>query len=485
MEPREDYSKARIAKDRNYDGVFYFGVTTTGIFCRPSCPAPVANEKNVLYFSSIFEAIEHGLRPCRRCRPDINVDYYNGNPTGTSTVQLALQKIYDGYLAFHSLTDLATELELSERHLRKLFVDNLGIPPNKIARYHKALFANKLLLYSNQSVTDIAYASGFGSTRQFNDVFKAIFGKTPTEIRKENKRTTSSTSCTTLQIPYQQPFEFPQLLSFMEPRIMSGVEHITEGCYSRTFRIGDSKGFFTVTDLPEKSALSLQLHCNDIRCIMPVYNRVKRMFDLDTDFTIINERFAADPLLSKGMLDGHVPRLPVAFDPFEFSIRAILGQQVSVKAATTIAARIAAKNNMKCDSGSKDNLQYFFPTPDELIDLDLDGIGLTRTRAATVKTVTKAVRDGVVSLSPVQTFDNFHADFIKLKGIGDWTVNYVAMRGLGMMDCFPAADLGIIKALTVGNHVPTVKECIALAEKWRPYRTYATLCLWNTLSTGD
>lgn len=483
MEPREDYSKARIAKDKNFDGVFYFGVTTTGIFCRPSCPSPVANEENVLYFSSIFEAIEHGLRPCRRCRPDINVDYYNGNPTGTTTVQLALQKIYDGYLAFHTLSDLATEFDLSERHLRKLFVDNLGIPPNKIARYHKALFANKLLLYSNQSVTDIAYASGFGSIRQFNDVFKSIFGKTPTESRKGTKRVASSVSCTTLHIPYQQPFDFPQLLSFMTPRIISGVENIIDGCYSRTFRIGESKGFFSVTDLPEESALTLHLYCNDIRCIMPVYNRVKRMFDLDTDFTIINDRFAADPILSKGMIDGHVPRLPVAFDPFEFSIRAILGQQVSVKAATTIAARIAAKNNARCDSSSSQNLLHFFPTPDELMALDLDGIGLTRTRAATVKTVTQAVRDGVVSLSPTQAFDDFHADFIKLKGIGDWTVNYVAMRGLGMMDCFPAADLGIIKALTIGEHVPTVKECMALAEKWRPYRTYATLCLWNTLTT--
>lgn len=482
MEPRDDYSRARIAKDKNFDGVFYFGVTTTGIFCRPSCPAPVANEKNVLYFSSIFKAIEHGLRPCRRCRPDINVDYYNGNPAGTTTVQLALQKIYDGYLAFHTLSDLAAELELSERHLRKLFIDNLGIPPGKIARFHKALFANKLLLYSNQSVTDIAYTSGFGSVRQFNDVFKSIFGKTPTETRKSAKQIASSTSCTTLQIPYQQPFDFPQLLSFMEPRVMAGVEHIADGNYSRTFRINDSKGFFTVTDLAEESSLALQLHCNDIRCIMPVYNRVKRMFDLDTDFTIINERFAADPLLSKGMIGGHVPRLPVAFDPFEFSIRAILGQQVSVKAATTIAARIAAKNNMRCDSSSSENLQYFFPTPEELAVLDLDGIGLTRTRTATVKTVTNAVRDGMVSLSPAQTFDAFHADFIKLKGIGDWTVSYVAMRGLGMMDCFPAADLGIIKALSSDQHVPTKKECLTLAEKWRPYRTYATLCLWNTLA---
>ena len=476
-----EYSRARINKDTNFDGVFYFGVKTTGIFCRPSCPSPVAKEENVRYFTSLFEALEQNFRPCKRCRPDIEVDYYTGNPTGTTTVQTALHKIYNGYLNFHTVAELATSCSLSERHLRKLFIDNLRIPPNKIARYHRALFAHKLLQFSDQSITDIAFTSGFGSTRQFNEVFKSVFGITPTAARKGIATITGSTGCATVLLPYQASFNYTQMLSFMEPRIMQGVETVVDGVYSRTFRISGSQGFFTVTDKPEQSALALCIHCDDIRCTMPVYNRVKRMFDLDIDATHINKIFAADPLLSKGMTNGHIPRLPVAFDPFEFSVRAILGQQVSVKAATTIAARIATKNGIECPDQYPESLLYFFPTPAELAVLDQDGIGLTRTRANTVKNITEAVLEKTVSLSSAQTFQEFHDDFIQVKGIGEWTVNYVAMRGLGMIDCFPAADLGVIKALAKDGIMPSPKECLTIAEKWRPYRTYATLCLWNTL----
>lgn len=476
-----EYSHARTTKDKNFDGVFYFGVKTTGIFCRPSCPSPVAKEENVLYFSSLFEALEQNFRPCKRCRPDIEVDYYTGNPTGIATVRTALHKIYNGYLNFHSVAELAAACSLSERHLRKLFIDNIGIPPNKIARYHRALFAHKMLQYSDQTITDIAFASGFGSTRQFNDVFKSVFAITPTAARKGLPTVNSSPGCTRVLLPYQKSFNYKQILSFMEPRIMQGVETVVDGVYSRSFRINGSQGFFTVCDKPEQGALGLCIHCDDIRCTMPVYNRVKRMFDLDIDATRINEIFNADPLLSKGMTNGHIPHLPVAFDPFEFSVRAILGQQVSVKAATTIAARIAAKNMVKCPSQYREGLLYFFPTPKELAELELDDIGLTRTRANTVKNVTQAVLENAVSLSSAQTFQEFHDAFIQVKGIGEWTVNYVAMRGLGMIDCFPAADLGVIKALAKNGNMPSPKECLAIAEQWRPYRTYATLCLWNTL----
>ena len=176
---KETYKTARINKDKNFDGKFFFGVKTTGIFCRPSCPAPLAKEENVVYFKDIFEALDQFYRPCLRCRPDINLDYYNGNASGTLTVQTALKMIYDGYLNFHSVADLAGELKVSDRHLRKLFIENLGVPPVKIAKYHRAMFAKKLLMFSRQTVTDIAFASGFGSIRQFNQVFKEIFGIAP------------------------------------------------------------------------------------------------------------------------------------------------------------------------------------------------------------------------------------------------------------------------------------------------------------------
>lgn len=475
----KEFSSARIRKDKNFDGKFLFGVKTTGIFCRPSCPSPVAKEENVTYFNTIFEAIEKGFRPCYRCRPDVEVEYYNGNINGVSTVNSALKKIYDGYLNYHTIQDLAEDLHLSDRHLRKLFVDHLGVPPIKIARYHKSLFAKKLLLFSDQSITDIAFASGFGSIRQFNEVFKKIFGKTPTMLREDAMTQTGSPDNTALLLKYKNPFNFSQILAFMAPRAMEGIERITMNSYARTFRTDRTKGFFVVKDCPAQSALELRICCDDIKCYMEIHNRVRRMFDLDTDFTVINEKFARDTHLAKGMVEGHVPRLPIAFDPFEFVVRAILGQQISVKAATTMAARVARQGAIETDEKFPRGLGYFFPTPGELLELDLEGLGLTRTRQATIQTAARAILDKDVKLTANQPFDTFSKTFSKLKGIGEWTVNYVAMRGLGMIDSFPATDLGVIKALAEEDKMPSKKEILKMAEEWRPYRSYATLCLWN------
>ncbi len=265
----------------------------------------------------------------------------------------------------------------------------------------------------------------------------------------------------------------------MKPREMEGVEVVTEKSFGRTFRADAVKGFFTVTDSPEQSALELRIGCDDIKCIKAIRNRVRKVFDLDTDFAAINERFAKDRLLSKAMVNGHVPRLPVAFDPFEFVVRAVLGQQISVKAATTLTARIARKAAIKCDKSFPQGLDYFFPDPSELLNLALDGLGITGTRQATIKTVARSILNKDFRLTPHQTFESFHQDFSALKGIGDWTVSYVAMRGLGMVDSFPAGDLGVGKALAIDGKVPSKKEIIDMAEQWRPYRSYATLCLWN------
>jgi 3-methyladenine DNA glycosylase/8-oxoguanine DNA glycosylase len=283
----------------------------------------------------------------------------------------------------------------------------------------------------------------------------------------------------TLLLRYKKPFDFKQALDFMKPREMEGIEVVTENSYGRTFRTGHAKGFFTVTDSPEQSALELRIGGDDINGTMDIHNRVRKVFDLDTDFTVINERFAKDKLLSKAMVNGHVPRLPVAFDPFEFVARAVLGQQISVKAATTLAARVARKAAIKCDKGFPRGLDYFFPNPSELSNLTLDDLGITRTRQTTLKTVVRSILCKDVRLTPHQTFEQFYRDFSALKGIGDWTVNYVAMRGLGMVDSFPAGDLGVVKALATGERLPSKKEIIDMAEQWRPYRSYATLCLWH------
>lgn len=471
--------EARVNKDENFDGKFFFAVKTTGIFCRPSCPAPIAKEKNVCYFNTIFEAIEQGFRPCRRCRPDITVDYYNGNPAGTRLVQSSLHMIYEGYLHQHSVGELADSLSVSKRHLYQLFVDNLGSTPAKIDRYNKALFAKRLLVDSNHPIADVAFASGFSSLRQFNEVMRKIFNTTPTSIRKKCPIEVQKERTTLLIIRYKTPFDFALLLSFLKSRAIAGVEVITEKSYSRTFCTEHSEGHFSVVDNPCRSCLELRIQCNDLRCYMAIYHRVRRMFDIDTNFRAINEHLGSDPILSKGMVDGHVPRLPIAFDPFEFVIRAILGQQISVKAATTLAGRIAKSTSKETPEGFPEGLDYFFPTPEELLITDLSNIGVTKTRQVTLETVTQAVIDGSARLTRNQSYEDFHREFSALKGIGDWTVSYVAMRGLGMIDSFPYSDLGVIKAMSKGAKTIRKKQLLSMAEKWRPYRSYATLCLWN------
>ncbi len=476
---KDGYRTARVNKDRGFDGKFFFGVRTTNIFCRPSCPSPIAKEENVLYFDTMFKALETGFRPCLRCRPDINVEYFNSNVDGAETVNAALEMIYDGYLSYHSIHELAKELFISDRHLRKLFNDNIGIPPVKIARYHKAIFSKRLLMFSNLPMTEIASIAGFGSIRQFNDVFKEIFGVSPSGMRKETYENTEKHKEAVLLLPYEGHLDFNQMLMFMNDRAIKGIEVISDGSYCRTFRTNDAKGYFEVWNNPKKSALELRIVSDDIRCYMIIYNRVRKMFDLDRDLSVINEKFIHDPILSQGMENGEVPRLPLAFDTFEFVIRAILGQQISVKAATTLAGRIAEKASIKCESSFPPGLEYFFPEPEEVQNLNLEQLGITKSRQSTLQKVVDDVIDKRVSLSKNQSFQAFKNDLSVIKGIGDWTVDYLAMRGLGMVDSFPSTDLGVINALRIDNKKPTKKEILMIAERWRPYRAYATLCLWN------
>ena len=474
---------ARINRDRNFDGKFFFAVKTTGIFCRPSCPSPAAREENVVYCGSIFQAIEMGFRPCRRCRPDVNLEYHNSYIPGSRIVQEALALIYDGFLNYCSIADLAERLSVSDRHLRTLFIETIGIPPVKVGRYHKAVFARKLLGNSAQSVTDIAMASGYRTIRQFNSSYKAIFGENPRQTRRDFSMTPvkNLSGNTPFLLPYDKSFDFDQILSFMKPRLIPGVELVLDDVYYRTFRTGFTRGWFSVGNRPEKSALELNIRCGDIRCYMEVYYRVRNMFDLDTDFSLINQMLGGDLRLARGMKNGAVPRLPAAFDPFEFTIRAILGQQITVKAATTLAGRIAARTGIPCGEAGPAGLDFYFPTAEEMSSTDLSDCGITAIRQETIRRVTAAVREGAVDLSSAQNFNSFYKAFTAVRGIGDWTVNYVAMRGLGMRDAFPASDLGIIKALSRGEEKAGVRDIMEMAEKWRPYRAYAALCLWNSL----
>ena len=469
-----EFSTARINKDKNYDGRFFFGVKTTGIFCRPSCPAPVAKEENVTYFGSVFEALDQNFVPCYRCRPDIELDYYTGSPEGNLLTSSALDLIYKGYLNTHTVFDLAKKLDISERHLRKLFIDNIGISPNKISLYHKAMFAKKMICNSNLPFTEISHASGFGSIRQLNETIKNTFQKSPTQIRKSLG--IKPENGFSLLVKYNPPFNFTKLLEFLQPRAIPGVEIVTDKSYGRTFRTENECGSFYVTDNPLKNSLNISINNNDLTCFMEIYTKVRLMFDIDTNLDAISKVLAKSPFLFGENQKREIFRIPKSYSPFEFIIRAILGQQISVKAATTLAGRIARLGPQKSND---ENIPFLFPTPEEMLELDLSQIGITKARRETIHAVAQSVVDGTLKLNRHQSFEEFHKSFCSIKGIGDWTAQYVGMRALGYSDCFPVTDLGILKAMNNNNQKLTNREMLDIAENWRPFRSYASFCLWE------
>lgn len=472
------YRVARINKDKNFDGQFFFAVSTTGIVCRPSCPSPTAKEENVSYFLSIYDALESGYRPCLRCRPDLYTEFYSSNLDGDIIIEDAMELINQGYLNSNSVSDLASYFHLSERYFRKLFVKQMGISPSQVAKYNRAIFAKRMLINSDLSITSIAFASGFGSIRQFNNVFKEIFKVSPSDIRKENLK--GSISGTTMLLPYKSPFKFSEVLEFMRPRMMKGLEIVEDDKFTRTFNINDVKGYFIVKDNRQKSSLELDVICDDMSVFREIYYKVRKMFDLDTEFDRVKESLSKDKYLKKLMGEKVVPRLPVAFNSYEFLIRAILGQQITVKAATTLAARIVERVGIK--SGLEiDGLEYVFPKLEELIDVNLEDLGITKTRMKTIKSVNDALKNKVFSLSINQSHEKFYKEFTSVKGIGDWTANYVAMRGLGMVDAFLAGDLWVVNALAKEFGDMKIKDIKKLSEAWRPYRAYVTLYLWQSL----
>lgn len=472
-EPR--YMQARLEKDASFDGRFFFGVKTTGIFCRPSCPARVAKEENVRYFATMYAALEAGFTPCYRCRPDIDLGFVHSQVEGAQIVQRAMSMIDAGWLNNHSVGQLAAAVGRSERQLRQLFSEQLGISPLRAARYSRAVFAKRLILQTQESFTNIAFAAGFSSIRQFNDTVKQTFKKTPSALRAN-----ANTAADNPGLPLHglDADSFRHALGFMRPREIPGVEQVGEASYARSFRTEDGQpASFRVQLNPVSGRPELRID-GGLSSYMPIYHRVRRMFGLEHDMGRVAAQLQADPLLFAPGQPRIVPRLPVAFDAFEFIIRAILGQQISVKAATTIAGRVVQQANLPGPAAG----QWLFPRPAELLALDLTALGVTRARAQTLRSVAEAVHEGRLPLNGVGGYDAFSSAFLPIKGIGPWTVEYAGMRALGLPDCFPVSDLGLIKMMATKDGARrTQKQMSQRAERWRPYRSFAAMCLWRKL----
>jgi AraC family transcriptional regulator of adaptative response / DNA-3-methyladenine glycosylase II len=468
-----------LARDSRYDGRFFAGVLTTGVFCRPICPAPKPKPGNVRYYPSAAAASDAGFRPCLRCRPEAAP----GTPgwLGTeATVRRALREIAAGRLDDDRIDTFAGRMGLGARHLRRLFQQHLGASPRSLAVSRRVLFAKRLLDETPMPVTRIAFAAGFQSIRRFNSAFHKIYQRSPSELRRGGKPKPSD-GALELRLATRPPFALEALLSFFAPRAICGVETCDGSTYQRTFRLGPSRGTLAVVAGPDDHSVSLRVITDEPGRLLDLVERVRRLFDLDADPLAIRASLESDRLLAPLLAANPGLRLPGAFDPEELCVRAVLGQQISVAAATTLAARIAQAHGDRLDAALP-GLEWLFPTARQLRDADLGAIGMPARRREAIQNVAAALTDGILE-EPCENLDAIVARWRRVPGVGEWTAQYIALRAYQEPDAFPAGDLGVRKALS-GTDVP----CSAAAARdrarpWRPWRGYATFHLWQRLAT--
>lgn len=487
MQPQEIYERARLARDARFDGLFYIAVLTTGIYCRPICPASPPKRENVNFYPTAAAAGEAGFRPCLRCRPESAP----GTPAwaGTSTtVRRGLRLIADGALDNDNIEMLADRLGVTSRHLRRLFTKHIGASPLAVAHTQRLHFAKRLIDETRLPLSEVSSAAGYGSVRRFNDTFKNTYGRTPRELRKsgDDMDVTAKDAVLTVRLPYRQPFGWESLLDFYRYRVTPGVEAVVDGKYRRSLLIGDTPAIIEVQKDARDGYLLLTLHGIETGELFETVQRARDVFDLDAPVNDIQSVLATDKSLAMMLKDNPGIRVPGAWDGFELTIRAILGQQISVKAATTIAGRIADRYGEKViHPAAGDEISRLFPTPEKLSRARFNDIGLVRSRADTLRRVSAAVVQGDLRFDLSDDPDEFCARLTSIKGVGDWTAQYVAMRALKCPDAFPASDLGLIKALAPPGERLTPAELARRAQEWRPWRAYAAMLLWNsTASSG-
>jgi AraC family transcriptional regulator of adaptative response / DNA-3-methyladenine glycosylase II len=475
--------QARLSRDARFDGLFFTAVKTTGIYCRPVCPAPAPKASNVVYYPHAAAAEAAGFRPCLRCRPELSPGE-GAWRRGDATVARALKLIDEGLLAEQPLAALAQRVDTGERHLRRLFVEKLGAPPIGVHGTRRLLFAKQLLTETRLPIIEVALAAGFGSLRRFNAAFREAYGMAPRDLRRSPQAHADETL--TLRLAYRPPYDFAGMLAFLRDRSLPGVEVVAPDSYQRVIAPLDPQshqapGWLRVSEWPGgEPALKLELHNAPPSRLLDIVNRLRRMFDLDADPRAIAAALSTSERLRPLLEANPGVRLPSGWDGFEIAVRAILGQQISVAAARTLAARIAERFGETVPEGfGAPGLTHLFPTPDVLADADLAQIGLPRARADAVRTVSRALIDGRVDFRPERTLDDFTARWVALPGIGPWTAQYIAMRALGHPDAFPAEDLALQRVASLDGVALNAKALRALAENWRPWRAYTVIHLWR------
>lgn len=473
---RESCYRALAAKDARFDGVFFTGVKTTGIYCRPVCTVKTPRQSSCLFFGTAAAAEAAGFRPCLRCRPELAPYALQENLAHAVWQRIAAGALNDG-----NVERLADEVGLSSRQLRRVLLQHFGVSPVELAQTQRLLFAKKLLQETHMPMTDIAYAAGFGSVRRFNALFAQRYGIAPTTVRRAQlKNNDYERDALVLRLAYRPPYQWDHLLRYLSGRAIPSVESVQNSAYMRSVRIGDTDGWMRATHVQDRHQLELEVSTSLAAHLMPLLARVRNQFDLDANPAVIEAHLRHDGLLATRIEAMPGLRVPGAFDGFELAVRAVLGQQVSVAGATTLSGRLVQRFGSLAQTPLA-NVTHHFPTAQNLAManvVDIAGIGLPSKRAGTVQNLARFAAEGGMQLRPGLALEDAVKRLKSVPGIGDWTAHYIALRALRYPDAFPAGDLGLQKAAGVDGARLTEKQLAARADAWSPWRGYAALALW-------
>jgi AraC family transcriptional regulator of adaptative response / DNA-3-methyladenine glycosylase II len=471
--------QAILARDARFDGRFFTGVLTTGIYCRPVCPARPPKAEHCRYYPTAAAAQAAGFRPCLRCRPETAPG--QGAWQGTSnTVSRAMSLIDLGALDAGGVDTLAGRLGVGERQLRRLFLKHLGASPISVAQTRRVLIAKQLIHETELPMTQVALAAGFGSVRRFNETMLALFGRGPMELRRGLARGRPITAGITLSLGYRPPYDWDALLAFLALRAIPGVEVIDGGVYRRTIEVAGGSGTVSVANEPERNRLRATIRFPRLTALPQIIARLRQAFDLDADPEAIGAALSRDSRLAPLVAARPGLRVPGAWDGFELAVRAILGQQITVAAATRLAGIIAERWGEPFEA---DRLTRLFPRPQALAQAVIGGMPASRATAIAKLAAVAAARPDLFERG--QDLSASISRLTALPGVGEWTAQYIAMRALREPDAFPAADIGLMRAMDDGRGRPTPAALLARAQPWRPWRAYAALHLWTAPQTKE
>jgi AraC family transcriptional regulator, regulatory protein of adaptative response / DNA-3-methyladenine glycosylase II len=471
--------RAVLGRDRRFDGVFYTGVRTTGIYCRPSCPAVTPRRKNVAFYPTAAAAQSAGFRACRRCRPDLTP----GSPewdVHADVAGRAMRMIADGVVEREGVPGLAARAGYTQRHLNRVLTTQLGAGPLALARAQRAHTARLLIETTELGFADVAFAAGFSSVRQFNATVREVYAASPSELRAARhtgRALRDGSGVLSVSLPVRQPFDAASLLDFLGARTVAGVEECDGYSYARTMRLPYGTAHVRLT--PKADRVECRLDLADLRDLAAAVERCRRLLDLDADPVVIDEHLSTDDLLRPLVLGRPGIRVPGHVDGFEVAVRAVVGQQISVPGARTITARLVAAYGERVQAGG--TLTSAFPTAEAIAAADPETFPMPRARARSLVGLAAAVADGAVVLDRSADRADVREALLALPGIGVWTADYIAMRALGDPDVFLATDLGARRALERLGPVGSVEAGRRSAE-WSPWRSYALMHLWSTLS---